>query len=99
MNDELGIYKNSDNSLSFTMKVGTDLYKELGGKVKKSAIDTLELYKELETMHMIQKENGDCLKEKVVNFENKIVANKTGEKKNTVVKNECEQRYKLKYKY
>jgi len=98
MGDDLKIYDKGDNRLTFSMNIETDLYKELDGKVKKPLIDNIELYKELETMHMIQSESGNSLKEKIENFENKI-SKSNGKAKKVDTINSNLQRYKLKYKY
>lgn len=98
MGDDLKIYDKGDNRLTFSMNIETDLYKELDGKVKKPLIDNIELYKELETMHMIQSESGNSLKEKIENFENKI-SKSNGKTKKVDTINSNLQRYKLKYKY
>lgn len=98
MGDDLKIYDKGDNRLTFSMSIETDLYKELDGKVEKPLIDNIELYKELETMHMIQSESGNSLKEKIENFENKI-SKSNGKTKKVDTINSNLQRYKLKYKY
>lgn len=98
MGDDLKIYDKGDNRLTFSMSIDTDLYKELDGKVEKPLIDNIELYKELETMHMIQSESGNSLKEKIENFENKI-SKSNGKTKKVDTINSNLQRYKLKYKY